>query len=218
MKKILAPLILLITITADAQNHLIGIKGGVSWSNASTSKYFEPYFKTGFSGGITYDYVFKKYFSTGLDITFDQRGFLEKIFFMDEDGNMTEGYISVKNNYNYISLPLKIGFQYGESLYGFLNIGIVPSFLINGNFTSPDIYLNGILFEGEKINITKRANRFDLSGLAEIGGGYKFKGKYWLYLSFIFQHSFIPITNDNYFRKSKIRPYSMIANIGFKYK
>jgi hypothetical protein len=65
-------------------------------------------------------------------------------------------------------------------------------------------------------DMTNDFERFDLSGIVEIGGGYKFMERYMLYASDTYQHSFtnlIKAPNNQDFRMSH---YGMMANMGIK--
>ncbi len=64
--------------------------------------------------------------------------------------------------------------------------------------------------------MTNDFERFDLGGIFEIGGGYKFMERYMLYASDTYQHSFtnlIKAPNNQDFRMSH---YGMMANMGIK--
>lgn len=116
MKSIIVILMLIVATTAIGQNSLIGVKGGVSWTG-QTSYYFhnEEKFRTGLAVGLTYDYTFKKYFSAGADIIYNQRGFSLDWPLVDNQGNYIGRDMTYNYNYDYITLPLKAGFNYGKN-------------------------------------------------------------------------------------------------------
>ena len=206
------------TITVSGQNRFIGFKGGANRTNVTESNFFmkNRNYRTGLALGLTYDYIFKKYFSVSADIIYNQRGFTNKIIFTDVLGIPTGINVITKFNYDYVATPLKVGFNYGKSVYGFANIGLTPSILVNAKTITPAIDLNGTIIPRETSNVTGRVKKFDIGGLVEIGGGYKFKGKYWLFTSFSYQNSFTTITNSDYFSDSKIQHYGMTINLGMK--
>jgi len=217
MRKILLLFLTAITITVNGQNHLLGVKGGANWTNVTASNFLnDKDFRTGLAIGLTYDFLFKKYFSAGADIIYNQRGLRNDIIFTDDLGNPTGKKATSKFNYDYITLPLKVGFNYGKTVYGFANIALTPSMLVDAKTITPSIDFNGTTIPGETFNVTNRVNKFDIGELVEIGGGYKFKGRYWLFTAFSYQHSFTTITNSDYFANSKIRHYAMTLNLGLK--
>jgi len=219
MRNIFLFFLALTTITVNGQNHLFGVKGGAgaNWTEVTATNFLKDRnYRTGMAIGLTYDYLFKKHFSAGVDIIYNQRGFTNDIIFTDDLGNPTGRKEIIKFNYDYLTVPLKVGFNYGKTVYGFANIGLTPSILVDAKTITPTIDFNGIIIPSETSNITSRVNKFDIGGLVEIGGGYKFKGRYWLFTSFSYQHSFTTITNSDYFANSKIRHYGMTLNLGLK--
>jgi len=149
---------------------------------------------TGFSGGLTYEYLHSKYFSFGTDIIYNQRGFKTDINLLDNYIPTGEKEIS-KYNYDYISFPIKTGFNIGHKFYGFGYIGIIPSLLVKANVMKNKFNVAGGVIRSEIIDLKHSASKFDMAELFEIGGGYKIKGKYWLFTSFSYQQSFTTSTN-----------------------
>lgn len=218
MKNVFLFILTITTLKIVGQNHFVGIKGGANKTNISSSNFTNQHnSRTGLSAGLSYEFLFKKRFSVGADLMYSQRGFTDYIVFTDDFGNPTGEKYAIKLNYNYISLPIKTGFNIGNKVYGFANIGVIPSFLVNAKTIVPTFDIEKKLTGNEVFDVTNQVAKFDFAGLAEIGGGYKFKNRYWLFSSFSYQHSFTTITNSNYFPNSKIRHYGMTLNLGLKY-
>ena len=69
----------------SGQNHFLGINGGASWTNAKTSNFFPDIEnRTGLSIGLTYDDIFKNYYSVGAHIIYNQHGFTNEIVLVDD--------------------------------------------------------------------------------------------------------------------------------------
>jgi hypothetical protein len=217
MKNILLIILTIATLKVAGQNHLIGVKGGVNSTNITSSNFIsQSDSRTGLTAGLTYEFLFKKHFSIGADLIYNQRGFTNDLVFTDNLGNPTGEKCTSKFNYDYISLPIKTGFNIGTKLYGFTNIGVIPSLLVNAKTITPTFDTDAKFTGNETFDVTNRVSKFDFAGLVEIGGGYKFKGRYWLFTSFSYQHSFTTITNSEYFANSKIRHNGMALTIGLK--
>jgi len=217
MKKIYLIILTITTLKVAGQNHLVGVKGGANRTNISSSNFIsQNNYRTGLSTGLTYEYLLKKHFSIGADLLYNQRGFTNNNVFTDNLGNPTAEKHIIKFNYEYVSLPIKTGFNIGNKFYGFTNIGVIPSLLINAKTTTPTLNTDGNVTGNETFDVTSRVTKFDFAGLAEIGAGYKFKNRYWLFTSFAYQHSFTSITNSEYFANSKIRHNGMALTIGLK--
>ena len=214
MKYIFLLLLTFVTVTANGQNHFIGVKGGVNWTNVTAKNFVSDInYRTGFAVGLSYDYIFKKNFIVGADILYNQRGFTTDIIFTDEHGNLTGQKATMNYNYDYLTIPLKVGYHYGKSFYCFVNIGLTPAILMDAQTIIPKIKF----LPSEKHDVTDRVNKFDIGGIIEIGVGYKFIDRFWLYSSFSYQNSFTTITNSDYFANSKIRHNGMTISIGLKY-
>jgi len=212
--------LIILTITTfkvAGQNHLVGVKGGINRTNITSRNFTDQndYITTLFAG-LTYEYLFKKHLLVGADLIYFQRGFTSDIVFTDDLGNPTDEKYTIKFNYDYVSLPIKTGFNIGNEFYGFTNIGVIPSLLVDAKTISPTFNTDGMVTGNELFDATSRVTKFDFAGLAEIGGGYKFKNSYWLFTSFAYQHSFTTITNSEYFTNSKIRHNGMTITIGLK--
>lgn len=217
MKNIYIFILTISTLNVAGQNHLIGVKSGANSTNITSSNFLsQTDSRTGLAAGLTYEYLFKKHFSVGADLIYNQRGFTNDIVFTDNLGNPTGEKHTTKFNYDYLSVPIKTGFNIGTKLYGFTNIGIIPSLLVDAKTTTPTFDTDGKLTGNETFDVTNRVSKFDFAGIVEIGGGYKFKERYWLFTSFSYQHSFTTISNSDYFANSKIRHNGMGLTIGLK--
>jgi len=205
------------TITVSGQNHLLGVKGGVNWANIAADKSSnirsDYSYKAGLAIGLTYDFLFKKHFSTGADINYNQRGGKMDGSYIDNFGRIIRGSTTLK--FDYLTIPLKAGFNYGKTIYGFADIALTPSIL----FDAKSVTYTGVNYSGteQTYDITSMVKKFDIGGLVEIGGGYKFKDRYWLYSSFSYQHSF---TNNSVISINseiiKLKHYGMTLNLGLK--
>ena len=214
MRKIITLLIVLFTVPVFGQNHFIGLKGGINWTNVISDNFLSDNdYRNGFIGGLTYEYEFKKKFHLGLDLVYAQKGFKNDVIFTDETGNPIGEKATSNFNYDYLSLPIKGGFSLGNNFAGFLNLGIVPSLLINAETIIPT-FEN---IDGETFDVTKNVTKFDFGGLIEIGGSYEFKERFLLFTSFAYQQSFTTITNEDYFPNGKAKHYGMTLLLGLKY-
>jgi len=219
MKKTLILLAILSSFGAIAQKHLIGIKGGASWTNVHTSNFnFDTKSRTGYLVGMTYDYKLTDKFSIGAEVLYGQRGFNIVFVPFDDFGlPFSMDVEDTKSKYDYLSIPIKASYSVGNKLFGFGSIGVIPAFLTKAVTVTPPISFFGFTIDETTTEITKDVSRFDLAAFAEMGIGYKFNDTYLLYLSFGYNHSFLTITNDDYFSESKIRNYGMPLMLGFKY-
>lgn len=168
--------------------------------------------KPGFETGLSYDCFFNKAFSAGAGLVYDQRGFVnnEHLVLTDAEG-IPLGEINEIDSYyyDYLSIPLNIGYNCGETFFGFANAGVTPAFLVDAKIVLSTLAARQTT---KSVNTTGRVNRFDLGGKVELGGGYKFTNKYWLFPSVSYQHGFTSITNADYFKDSEIRHNGIALN------
>ena len=211
MRKIVLVLALMSTIPVFGQNHFIGLKGGINWSNINISSKLKGQNRTGFTNGLTYEYQPKKKFHIELDLIYAQKGFKMSNTRTDENGNDLGEYLN-EFNYDYLSFPIKGGLSIGNNNVVFLNLGVVPSLLINAKQISPSLDYTQTKAYTYTRDMTDFSSKFDFGGLIEIEGRYKFKERFLLFTSFSYQHSFTTINKD-----SKDKHYSMTLLIGLKY-
>lgn len=216
MKKIILFLLTVIAIPAIGQSQYIGMKLGMNLTNVSNSISNDNKNKPGILGGLTYEYQFNEHFSLGVDFNYDQRGYRSDFIFIDNSGNPTGEKTTMHDNYDYLSLPLKAGYHIGDKRYLFANIGVSPAILVNAKIISP-LIIDGNVTDEMTLNNYSRATKIDLSGLIELGGGFKLKDRTWLYSSFSYQHSFTTITNSEYFAGSVQKHYGIALSVGIKY-
>jgi len=216
MKKEIIIALTLIALNVVGQTHFVGIKGSTNWTNITSNDSYNTSYRNGFSGGITYEYLLKTHFSLGADLIYNKQGFIENIDLMDEQGTVLD-FDKIYNNYDYLSIPIKAGYNIGNRLYYFANIGLIPSLLVNAKTVYNMDDSDGKVLDSFVRELPENVSKFDLAGLIEIGGGFKFKNRYWLYSSLGYQKSFTTITNSYSYSNRKIRNNGIYFSIGIKY-
>ncbi len=216
MKRILLYLFSVVATQASAQNHLAGVNLGLNLTDVSADNFFDEHRpRVGFSGGLTYTFLFANRFSLGTGLNYSQRGFLLDMVFTDETGQRIGDKHAVRYQYDYLSLPLKGGVYFGNRLRGFVNLGVIPAFLAQAKTITPVFRQNG---EATMVfDVTSQVNRFDFAGLAEIGGAYVWKGRYWLLASLAYRHSLTSFTNSAYFANSEVWHRGLNLSVGVSY-
>jgi hypothetical protein len=217
-KQLLFTLLTMTSLHLIGQNNWIGLKVGLNSTNTSSDFISSTnYAKTGLSAGLTYEHACKGHLFFGADLIYNQRGFKDDIIFYDIEGNTTGERYTLKFDYNYLSVPLKLGLTFGEKLCGFTNFGVIPSLLVKANTISPTFDSNAQRIGEETIDVTDRASKFDFAGLIEIGGAYRINERYVFAASFSYQRSLTTLTNADYFANSTIKMHGMALNLGVKY-
>jgi hypothetical protein len=218
MKKLLIIILVLFVLKNYGQNHYIGIDAGIYWANIAAKDFInKPNYRTSFAGGLSYEYFFNKNVSVGAGIVYNLRGFATKII-ADTSGNIIENELKAKTNFDYIAIPLKLGFSYGKKkLFGFAKIGLIPAILVKAQTITPLANGNGEIVENVTENLTNKIRKMDIGGIIEIGGGYNITERCRVKLSLSYQHSFSSLTTDNYNPNIQIRNRGINLSLGLAY-
>lgn len=215
MKKIVIIILTLVAFKTYGQNHYLGVDAGLYFASIA-SKDYKPGFRTAFAGGVSYEYFFNKNVSVGAGLVYCARGFTTKNE-KDSLGQDLQNGAKSKTNFNYITIPLKIGFSYGEKFFGFAKIGLVPAILIKAEEVKPGSDAAGNVIENATENLTNKVRKMDLGGVIELGGGYNVSARCKIKLSLSYQHSFSALTTENYHPKSTWRNRGVNLALGLSW-
>jgi len=217
MKKTLSVLLLMAACSANAQTQRIGLKAGFSRTDVSGTDWLgTTMLKNGFSGGLTYEYCFSKYFFAGAELQYQQRGYLSTIGVSNPYGPGRPVSVTATHRYDYLALPLKAGFRYGNKLFGFVSLAAVPALLAKGSVSLPAWEADGIVTEKQSYK-DENANGFDFAGLAEIGGGYRVSKRYAFNAAVSYQQSFTSFTNTRHYGSVSAKQEALSFCIGLSY-
>lgn len=212
MKKLFLVILTITTLSVAGQNHLFGVKGGANITNDKFNDplHFETKNNVSYIRGLTYEYLLNKHFSLGAELLYDKRGWNADVPTFDEFGNPGKT-LTNREDFTYLSLPLKVGYSIGGKLYGFMSTGVIPARLLSCKVTQP-IENGGAVYDAYS-----EIKNYDIAALVELGGGYKIKDRIRLFSSFTYQHSLITasVPQDEY--SLELTHYGMSLTIGIKY-
>jgi len=215
MKTTILILSIFLAIPATGQNHYIGTKLGINVTNVHLTNFMiDNENGIGFVGGLTYEYKLRSKFSIETDLLYSQKGFTNSLVYAFNSVTLEEKKSKTDFNYDYISIPTKMGFSFGNIISGIFKMGIVPSILVNAKKLEGKI--DGIT-DDRSYNLTDRVRRFDFGGLIEVGCNYKLREQFLIFSALAYQQSFTTITNEDYFSDSKIKHYGLSGFVGLKY-
>ena len=155
---------------------------------------------------MTYQMMVRENLFLGADMLYEQRGYKSKTFYelIAEDGVATI-------TYQYLSTPIKVGYQTRGNVSYYSSIGIVPAFLLRANHHFPWDW------EPRDLEVTDLASDFDLGGLIEIGANVKINEVIIGFLQLAYQHSFTTVSNSDYFADSSVRNFGISLTLGVKF-
>jgi hypothetical protein len=185
-------------ISAKAQTpyRQFGIKAGMNISNVKTDV---PSYTTkdilGGSLSVTYDRVHFRFLTVGGEFNWVQRGFTFPITLTDSVGT-TLGMADLRNKFNYFSVPLKLGVQFGNRVYIFGNAAFIPGYLQKAVSEVPVVDENGQVIDYTWQDASNTAAQFDLSTQIEVGIGITKAKRFKFYVSAAKQQALLNIFDD----------------------
>lgn len=219
-KIVLFSFITLSVLHLSAQSNKISIQGGVTGTSFSSSPMSEQKLKFGDTYYLGYERetesklllsVGVSYISMGTRITNTGIDGLVVV----EDLNLIEFENTL--DFNYISIPLKVGKRIGDDFFGFGYLGVSNRFLLTAIEDRPRFDSNLEIIGRQKEDITKDVKRFDFAGLISLGFGKKFSN-HEVFLSGSFTFSATSFETDNFLTGLNPRNYGGILKIGYNYR
>jgi hypothetical protein len=202
MRQFLSFLFILISTFALGQNHFVGLQSGLNFTSVKPNEDLEnSSMRTGFIGGVTYDLKFSNRYQIGIGLLYSQKGFNDKPIYV-EDENVYVLDEKIKMNYDYLSFPIKFGYEMGNRIKIIPKIGIIPALLV-------------------KANHKDYVSKFDFGGLFEVGIENDLSDKIVLCSALSYNQSLTNYFNSDYFDRyddSARKHYGFSLSVGFKYR
>lgn len=207
MRKIGTILLLLVTISS-AQQHFYGI--GLAHSNTaifpeSGNKYtIDLYDDSAYF--ITYRYMFNPSMGVASGLGHTTRGFLQT--FIASNG---AEYIVVTGQFDYLDLPVLFHYRNQKKVFIFTNIGFNLGLLLKANLDHPEMRN----FADRRS--TSRYKSLDLSGVLQVGFGFRYSKKSNVQLSVSYEPSVTDILNASLLDLSSIQFYGIYYRLGIEF-
>lgn len=208
---------LFLSANSFAQLHSVGFHGGAMGTSAGKNfANTDSKFKVDFIAGLNYQYRFTSHLTLGANIEYTQYGSQVNVQFTDWMGNLiAEDYSSW--DWNYISVPLIVGFEMGGKVRVKPKAAIIPSILARSvyNFKAYE----GSTFTPFKTSYYSDANKFDLGGLVGVDVSVPFHAGV-LFAGFDFRYSITKLNADNLFPTSFYDTYrnkGIIGTVGVRF-
>ena len=173
-----------------------GIKAGMNISNVKTD--VPSYTTKDIIGGnlsVTLDRVHFRFLTVGGEFNWVQRGFTFPILMTDSVGT-TLGVADLRNKFNYFSVPLKLGVQFGNRVYIFGNAAFIPGYLLKAVSEVPVVDENGQVIDYTWQDASNTAAQFDLSTQIEVGIGITKAKRFKFYVSAAKQQALLNMFDD----------------------
>ncbi|WP_372948421.1 outer membrane beta-barrel protein [Mariniphaga sp.] len=217
MKQILIILFIALTTTAFGQTHIIGMQVGLNLTNISANEiFYNSEMRAGFTGGITYDLKLSDRYRIGVDVLYSQQGFSEKFSLVDEYGTYY-GEVNSEMNFDYMSIPIKIGYEIGNKIKIIPKIGMVPAFPVTAESIIPKLNDSKLVIGQETVDQMDYISKFDFGGLIEIGIERALSEKLIICSALAYKHSLTTFSNIDYFGDHNLRHYGFSVSVGIKH-
>ena len=174
----------------------LGLKAGFNISNVKTN--IPSYSTKDIIGGnlsLTYDRVHFRFLTVGGELNWMQRGFTNPIVVTNAAG-LSISEADLRNKFNYFSVPLKIGVQFGNRVYIFGNAAFIPGYLLKAISEVPVVDENGQIIDYTWQDASATAAQFDLSTQIELGIGVTKAERFKFYISAAKQEALLNIYNN----------------------
>lgn len=183
-------------VKAQTPYRQFGLKAGMNISNVNTDN---PNFSTkdliGGNLSVTYDRVRMRFLTVGGEFNWVQRGFSNPVSYTDSLG-LPVGAADLRNKFNYFTVPLKLGVQFGNRVYIFGNAAVVPGYLLKAVSEVPVVDENGQVVDYTWQDAANTASQFDLSTQIEVGIGVTKARRYKFYVSAAKQQALLNVFDD----------------------
>jgi hypothetical protein len=193
---VICAVIFAVSASAQTPYRQFGIKAGMNISNVNSN--IPSYTTKDILGGnlsVTYDRVHMRFLTVGGEFNWVQRGFTNPLTITDSVGT-TLGLADLRNRFNYFSVPLKLGVQFGNRVYIFGNAAFIPGYLLKAISEVPVVDENGQIIDYTWQDATNTAAQFDLSTQIEVGIGVTKAKRYKFYVSAAKQEALLNIFDD----------------------
>lgn len=184
---------------SHSQVHRIGFVGGARTSNVFNSfEGINTYAQPGWLGGITYEYEFANKLNFSSDLILYKAGFLLRQDFIDELGDLRPNQ-EIPFKYNYVGIPLRIGYSKGEKFMVTTKVGLCPAMVLFAKYITPGGVVNGKQQAVYHSSFQPQIKQFDISTMLEIGGGVNMGNRARLKVDLIGTISYMNHTPDEFY-------------------
>ena len=208
----------MISVYGRSQTHWIGLQRGVNITSVDAKENFgDTRQRLSYIDGFNYEYLAPRNLILGMVFLYNPRGFREDILYSNEEGSIVDETIRVNFDYDYISIPLSVGFAMGDKYRIIPKAGIIPSYLLKAEYKRPEIEVNGLRIEEKIVNISNEFTKFDISGQISLEGNYSIQKNGKLFITTTYRRSLTNIVKSSYFETDKMKHYGLSISIGLKY-
>ncbi len=221
IKNVVLAIFTCLALNVNSQTHKIGVQAGGSMTNVCHSSAFfnKTGYNPGFHGGIHYHLKFENNITLMIDLLYVQKGFAFDFEYQsyNDDLEPYNGMSEYNFAYNYISLPVSIGYAFGDNFSATPYLGIAASRLIQAkhNYTLYDENSNKV-DEGEENKYTVLPE-YDLPVHAGLYLEYSIGKNLTVFSKLQADYSLNTISSKQYFSESELTNYGYALSFGLSF-
>ena len=220
MKRIVLIFFLSISLTANGQEHSIGLEGGINSSNIINLDdyyYWDLVNRNGPTIGVYYEHKLNNHFFIKTGIQFNELGFkykYENVLNVSFPPGTEIPWIN--HTYHYIGLPISCGLSLGHKFQGFFSLGLSPS--IRLKVTTDYLSISNGVYSGILQDDSRDYNpEIDVVVPFNIGFGYSLSTNLQAYTSVRYQISLLSFRELDDSEEMNLRHHFFSFVFGIKY-
>ena len=213
-KQFLLIIFSILTCNIFAQSNSVGVYAGFNVSNAKIENYVDNDTKNliNFTYGINYQRVFSIPFVIDCGLLMNNVGYKIEVNYRGQN-NEDLGTFDTPWKYRYVSVPLMVGYRFGDKLSITPKIGLQMSYLMDSRLKGDH---NGASINDKQD--LKYFHRFDLAGVVEAEFDYKFYHNWGVFVCLSGKYSFTNTADFiNIIKDTTIHHYLFSTVCGVKY-
>lgn len=223
MKKLIFILAVVLLVAQEANSQTpyrqFGVKTGLNIASADfvpgsvTTAPLNPGALLGGNFSFTFDRVFLRFITMGFELNYINRGYKLPVTYTDVNG-VPLGQINMTYRFNYVGLPIKLGFQVGNKNYFFGNVALVSAILSKAvSEVDPNPSLGVV---GGSSNIYPSAQQYAFSKQVELGMGVTPVRNMKFYFSLSKQFAMTNFYDNTSTQAWNFKPNDLAINVGMK--
>ena len=206
-----------VSIGTMAQEHMLGVQGGLNLTNVTGDGFYMlTGLRIGINAGLTYELHLPGNIRLGIDVLYSEQGYHSFLDYRNEYKQKLGTY-KFKNHYDYLAVPIKVGYAIGEKIKVIPKIGVLTSYFLQGEIIIPAMVVDNEIQESQTLEVTD-VNKVDFAGIGELGVEFKLTDYLLIEPIIAYKHSFSSIDDSYVTGVDNMRHYGYGASVAVRYR
>jgi hypothetical protein len=219
MKFVIIVAMFLFNQSSLAQGHCLGFKAGINYSSKiAPNALIQQKGDFSYGAGVNYFYRFVGNLKLSLDLMYIQSTYKSNLYFSEGPviPTIKELFLSREIG-QYLSVPVKLGCEYGEKTFFYWNAGLVNSLMIKSSYSIPTVNEQGEVIKTDVYGASYELRAIELGGIIEVGLGYTFLQDIGIFAELGYYHSFLTVSQTTVLAINRFSNYRPALNFGIRY-